>query len=316
MSGWVVSLPCTRADAERIEEASETLPDARPVLAASEEDEAAGRWRLDAYYERRPDRHALAALSRLLPGAPEAVPRPLADRDWVVESQAGLEPVVAGRFVVVTAEGAVAPEGLSRLVIPATVAFGTGHHETTAGCLAMLDRLARTGHRFHRIADIGTGTGLLAFAAHRLWPMARIVAGDIDPAAVRVAGELAERNGVPTGHGPGRLTLVAAPGTDHRLIERGAPYDLVIANILARPLIALMPVFARMLRDGGTLILAGLTEDQQGRVVLEARRCGLRLVEAPRRGRWPTLRLTRWSDARRAVRFAGRVRPDRGTGAW
>lgn len=292
MSGWVASLPCTRADADRLSEGAD-LPDPAPVLAMAEEDEAADRWRLDGYWAERPSGAALEALARLLPDADVPVVRRVEERDWVVESQAGLEPVVAGRFVVVTDEGTATPPGPSRLVVPATNAFGTGHHETTAGCLAMLDRLQRTGRRFGRIADIGTGTGLLAFAAQRLWPTARIVVSDIDPAALGVAGELAERNGVPLGRGPGRLTLVTAPGTDHPLIERGTPYDLVIANILAGPLIALMPAFARLLAEGATLMLAGLTEDQQGRVVLEARRCGLRLVEAPRRGRWPTLRLVK-----------------------
>ncbi len=314
MSGWVASLPCRRADADRLAEGAD-LPEPAPVLATAEEDEAADRWRLDAYWAERPSRAALAALARLLPGAAVPVARRVADRDWVVESQAGLEPVVVGRFAVVTDEEAEAAPDLSRFVVPATNAFGTGHHQTTAGCLEMLDRLERSGRRFRRVADIGTGTGLLAFAAHRLWPTARIVASDIDPAAARVAGQLAERNGVPVGHGPGRLTLVAAPGTDHPLIERGAPYDLVIANILAGPLIALMPGFARLLGDGGTLILAGLTDDQQGRVVLAARRCGLRLVEAPGRGRWPTLRLVGRAGAQRpkARRMRRRVY---GQGEW
>ena len=299
---WIASLPCRRADADRLAEGSEAaeLPDPAPVLATAELDEAADRWRLDGYWAERPSRAALAALAQLVPGAAVPRARRVPDRDWVVESQAGLEPVTAGHFVVVTDEDAEGPDGLSRLVIPATNAFGTGHHETTAGCLALLDRLERRGRRFRRIADIGTGTGLLAFAAHRLWPTARIVASDIDPAAVRVARELAERNGVPLGHGPGRLSLVAAAGTAHPLIERGAPYDLVIANILAGPLIALMPGFAALMSEGGTLILAGLTADQQGRVAVAARRHGLRLVESPRRGDWPTLRL---------VKRAGRRRP-------
>ena len=302
---WIASLPCRRADADRLAEGSAgaELPDPASVLATAELDEAADRWRLDAYWAERPSRAALAALAGLIPGAAVPRARRVADRDWVVESQAGLAPVTAGRFVVVT-EDAEGPGGPWHLVIPATNAFGTGHHETTAGCLAMLDRLERRGRRFRRIADIGTGTGLLAFAAHRLWPAARIVASDIDPAAVRVAGELAARNRVPLGHGPGRLSLAAAPGTAHPRIARGAPCDLVIANILAGPLIALMPAFAALMAERGTLILAGLTADQQGRVVLAARRCGLRLVEAPRRGDWPTLRLAKRPGRQRRGRGA------------
>lgn len=311
MSGWIASLPCRRADADRLAEGVD-LPDPAPVLATAEVDEAADRWRLDGYWEQRPDAAALEAFAALIPGSPAPTARPVEERDWVVESQAGLEPVVAGRFVVVTDEGVESAPGLSRLVVPATNAFGTGHHETTAGCLALLDRLHRSGRRYRRIADIGTGTGLLAFAAHRLWPLARIVASDIDPAAVRVAGELAERNGVPTGHRAGRVRLVSAAGVDHPAFRSLAPADLLIANILAGPLIALMPGFAGLLAQRGTLILAGLTVDQQERVTLAARRNGLRLVEAARRGRWPTLRLVRRDGRRRPV-----VRPSSsGSGEW
>ena len=313
MTGWIASVPCRRADADRLAEGAD-LPDPAPVLATSGEDEAADRWRLDGYWAERPGAAALRAFAALVPGAERPTARPVEDRDWVVESQAGLEPVVAGRFAVVTDQGVASAPGCSRFVVPATNAFGTGHHETTAGCLAMLDRLERRGRRFARVADIGTGTGLLAFAAHRLWPHARVVASDIDPAAVRVAGELAERNGVPLGHGPGRLTLAVAPGVDHPLIAQAAPYDLVTANILAGPLVALMPDFARLLSVGGTLILAGLTEDQRARVVLAGRRSGLRLAEVERRGRWPTLRLVKREGGRARHRMS-RSGLD-GSGEW
>ena len=306
MSGWIASLSCRRADADRLADGAD-LPEPAPVLATSEEDEAQDRWRLDAYWSDRPTREALSALAALVPGSTVPVARRLDTRDWVVESQAGLEPVVAGRFVVVTDEDQPTPPGPSRLIIPATNAFGTGHHATTAGCLTLLDQLKQTGHRFGRIADIGTGTGLLAFAAHRLWPTARLVASDIDPAAVRVAGALARRNSVSLGYGPGRLRLVTAPGTDHPLIRTAAPYDLVIANILAGPLIALMPDLAALLAVRGTLMLAGLTTDQQDRVVEAARHQKLRFVSASATGNWPTLRL-------RPLASPGRPRSRRHTG--
>ncbi len=315
MSGWIASLPCRRADADRLAERAD-LPEPAPVLATSEEDEEADRWRLDAYWADRPSPKALRALAGLVPGSAVPIARRLDDRDWVIESQAGLEPVVAGRIVVVTEEGQPTSPGLSRLVVPATNAFGTGHHATTAGCLALLDRLERTGRRYRRIADIGTGTGLLAFAAHRLWPTARIVASDIDPAAVRVAGELAGRNGVPLGYGPGRLRLVAAAGTDHPFIRTAAPCDLVIANILAGPLIALMPALAASLADRGTLILAGLTNVQQSRVGRMARLQGLRLVEVSRIGDWPTLRLRKMERPSRSHSLRRNRQATGDTGEW
>ena len=310
MSGWIASVPCRRADADRLADGVDGI-DAAPALSTTEEDEAGDRWRLDGFWDAEPDATALAVFAALVPGAAVPVAHPIEARDWVVESQAGLEPVVAGRFVVVTDEGVEAPAGLSRLVVPATNAFGTGHHETTAGCLSMLDRLQRRGHRFARVADIGTGTGLLAFAVHRLWPRARIMASDIDPAAVRVASDLAGRNGVARGTGPGRLTLVAAAGADHPTIRANAPYDLVIANILAGPLNALMPGFAAMMAGGGTLILAGLTTGQRAGVVLRGRQCGFRLDGVPTDERWPTLRMVR-----RARRATQRHRRTSGTGEW
>ena len=313
MSDWIASVPCRRADADRLA-AGADLPEPAPVLATSEEDEAADRWRLDAYWSDRPGRAALVALAGLVPGAAIPSARPLPARDWVVESQAGLEPVTAGRFAVITDAALATPPGLTRLVVPATNAFGTGHHATTAGCLAMLDRLERDGRRFRRIADIGTGTGLLAFAAHHLWPTARLVAADIDPAAVRVAGELAGRNAVPLGIGPGRLRLVTAAGTAHPSIRAAAPCDLVIANILAGPLVALMPGLAALMAHRGTLILAGLTTEQQNRVAGAARRSGLALVEVAPSGQWPTLRLVkRRATARRASGLRDRT-PD--FGSW
>mgnify|MGYP000100189905 CR=1 FL=1 len=183
----------------------------------------------------------------------------------------------------------------------------------------MLDRMEQGGQRFRQIADIGTGTGLLAFAALHLWPNARCIASDIDPVAVDVAKRFAKDNSVDLGRNTGQLALVTASGTDHPLIKRRGPYDLLIANILAGPLTELAPAFAALIADGGTLILAGLLSNQAEKVTAAYAREGLRLVEKADRGDWPTLRLEKrkrygW---RRPERSSGRTSQKPGdTGEW
>lgn len=295
---WTARFSCTRKEADAL---ASDIPafaglDTPPVLVTSEVDEARpDEWRLDAYFEEKPKKADLQRIVSLLPqSGGQMLPKPehLPPADWLTISQQGLEPVSVGRFHIHTSnqpprEG----EGVRNYRIDPAQAFGTGHHETTYGCLAMLDRLRTRGAHFSSIADIGTGTGVLAFAAQHLWPPATIVASDIDPKAVETACTYARENGVSMGRGKGRLALIAAPGTDHRLIRKHGPYDLLIANILAGPLISLAPSFAALTAKGGTLLLAGLIEEQQGAVAAAYRRAGFRLVEARPEGRWPTLRL-------------------------
>src|SRR5439155_4211681 len=177
------------------------------------------------------------------------------------------------------------------LEIDAGRAFGTGHHETTTGCLLAIDSLKRRGARFANILDLGTGTGLLAFAAHRLWPAARVMASDIDPVAIHVAEENARANAVPSGRAPGQIELIVAPGLRHRRLRARAPFDLILANILAGPLIELAPSLAAALATGGTLILAGLLDHQAEGLTAAYRRRGLMLQHSILRGDWPTLLL-------------------------
>ena len=218
----------------------------------------------------------------------------LPDTDWLVESQQGLEPVHAGRFYVHTeATRSSIPNGSIPLHIEAGQAFGTGGHETTSGCLAMLDRMKRRGLRYDNIADIGTGTGLLAFAALHLWPRAYITASDIDPVAIDVTSSNADANAVPLGSVQGKLALCVAAGTDHEMDLQRAPYDLVIANILAGPLVELAPSFAEIVAEGGTLILAGLLNTQASAVTTAYRAAGFRLQERSDTGDWPCLRMVK-----------------------
>jgi ribosomal protein L11 methyltransferase len=183
------------------------------------------------------------------------------------------------------------PESIA-FEIDAGLAFGTGQHATTSGCLEALDRLERDGRSFANIADIGTGTGLLAFAALALWPQAKCIATDIDEKAVEVARDNAAINGVALGHGGGQLLLAQADGMDSPLLAARAPFDLLVANILAGPLIHLAADFAKALAPGGTILLAGLLDTQADSVVAAYEALGLTL-ESRGEGEWPVVELRR-----------------------
>ncbi|MDR6834215.1 MULTISPECIES: 50S ribosomal protein L11 methyltransferase [unclassified Sphingopyxis] len=321
---WIVSLPCTRAEAEAL---SGEIPELdamaeAPVVVTREIDEDAGLWQLDAYMDARPGAALLALLQSFVPSAKGQKPivEQLVEQDWVTLSQQGLEPVQAGRFFVHTSSYADrVPPGATPFLIDASQAFGTGGHDTTAGCLAMLDRLARKGVTPRNIADIGTGTGLLAFAAMALWPHARIIASDIDPASIFVTRDNAAINRVPLGRGSGALTLAVAPGTDHPAIRHRAPYDLVIANILAGPLITLAPDIAAATTPGGHTILAGLIARQMEPVLAAYRAQGFRCVARGGSADWPCLLLVkrRRYGWRRKERAFHRASPsDASFGSW
>jgi len=220
-------------------------------------------------------------------------------------SQEGLEPIHEGRFVVHTSAHPVeAPEGGRAFLIDAGRAFGTGHHATTSGCLRMLDAMA--DRDFAKVIDVGTGTGLLAFAAAHLWPDAKIVATDIDPAAIDVTRINAVDN-----HIEG-LELIVADGALSDAITARAPYDLVIANILAGPLVSMAPELAAIAEARATIVLAGLLETQREQVVAAFAACGCILEEFDRRGDWTILRLTAG-----AARYVPASPPDpKGRDGW
>ncbi|HEY0312573.1 MAG TPA: 50S ribosomal protein L11 methyltransferase [Allosphingosinicella sp.] len=292
---WKVSLPCTKAEAEALKEDISPLAllDFPPVLMTSEPDPAQpDEWRLDGYFAEEPTPEMLRLLQALAPSAGAAPPtvEKVEDRDWVTLSQQGLEPIRAGRFFVHTpVHRDQVPSDAIALEIDAGRAFGTGQHETTSGCLVALSQLRDRGARFKNLLDLGTGTGLLAFAALRLWPAARAIASDIDPVSIEVAEENAAINGVPNGRGPGQLELAVAEGMAHGRLKARAPYDLIIANILAGPLIDLAPSVSEGLAAGGRLILAGLLEGQAEAVAAAYRRQGLMLTGRVATGEWPTL---------------------------
>jgi ribosomal protein L11 methyltransferase len=263
--------------------------------AAAFEFEGGPRWTLEFYTDGLPNRAALAprlALAAAEAGVaePDPIVETLPEIDWVAENQKSFQPVEAGRFFVHQEfhAGAI-PPGRVPLIVNAGTAFGTGTHATTWGCLKMIDGLLKRGLRARSALDLGCGTAILAMALARTHAADRIVASDIDPEATRVARENARLNGTP----PPGLTIATAPGMRHPVIRAGAPYDVIVANILAKPLTVLSRDVSRALTPGGALILSGLLVTQEQMVLTAYRRQGLRLVSRERRDDWSTLLLTR-----------------------
>jgi ribosomal protein L11 methyltransferase len=228
---------------------------------------------------------ALRQVLRALPGklAPEFSIEALPDTDWVAKSLEGLAPVRTGRFLVHGRHDRQArrPNDIP-IEIEAGQAFGTGHHGTTAGCLAAIDRLART-RPIANALDVGTGSGVLAIAIAKA-AKASVLASDIDPVAVRVARDNIRLNGV-----AGSVRAVATVGLGKRVFVERAPYDLVVANILAGPLVVLAPQVRRLVAPGGIVVLSGLLPGQQTRVVAAYRGLGMVLVGATVLDGWTTL---------------------------
>lgn len=252
-------------------------------------------WVLEAYLPRKPSQADRAAVAALFRGTtPKLHQEQLPDTDWVTETQKLVAPIRAGRFHVHTRDyPADATPGVVDFTIPASQAFGTGQHATTAGCLEMLDEMKASGMVVRNVADIGTGTGLLAFAALALWPRAFATASDIDAVCVPVVEENAALNDVPLGGGRGEVAMLVAEGMGHPLLADSAPYDLLIANILAGPLVELAGDFADAVRPGGSLLLAGLLEVQEPAVRAAYRTAGFRLAKRKVRGDWSILWLRR-----------------------
>ena len=265
-------------------------------------------WVLEGWYPRKPGKAQKAALTGLFAGvseggAPTLTVEELPPQDWVTLSQHNVTPIRAGRFHVHTPDYPADPQAID-FVIPASQAFGTGQHRTTAGCLEMLDAIKASGMVARNIADIGTGTGLLGFAALALWPRARITLTDIDAVCVPVVEENARLNAIPLGPRAGEAVMVVADGMDDPLIKVRGPYDLLIANILAGPLVELAPDFARAVAPGGSLLLAGLLAGEQEAAVRRAmHRAGFRMAARLQRGDWAILWLRRRNSGARTIRL-------------
>ena len=274
----------TRTDAEAAAQAI----DADPALEGAtysilEEDEDKNVWRIDAFPTSGDEAAGIEAALRRFPL--KVAVEPLADEDWLAMSLSGLPPVRAGRFFVygLHDKGAVPPSAVA-LRIEAGAAFGTGHHGTTVSCLAVFDELLKA-RRFERVLDVGAGTGVLAIAAAKTG--SKVAVGtDIDAPSVRIARENAAVNGA-------NARFVHASGLNHYLVTEHGPYDLVFANILAPPLVALAQDIRLALKPGGIAILSGLLRTQERRVKAAYLSRGFRVRTRLYRDAWATLVLER-----------------------
>jgi ribosomal protein L11 methyltransferase len=278
---WKATVTSPKARAGDIAALFEITPP-RPQAVLIDEEPFGNTASIEALYAEVPDADLL---SRLV-GATVCVAL-VPDEDWVKLSQEGLSPVRAGRFFVYGAhDRGMIPHGVVPLRIEAGLAFGTGHHESTALCLSLISDLAKR-RRFRRVLDLGCGTGVLAIAMARLWKTS-VVAADIDPVAVGVARENASVNQT----GP-YLRAITADGLEHPELRAAAPFDLIVANILAGPLTWLAPSIAGGLAPSGFLILAGLLRWQENLVLSYYRPHRLKLRERARDGSWSALLLER-----------------------
>ena len=293
MPTWTALTTLTgKAEAERLGEAMERLQPAPTGVGVFEVEDGSGLWEVGGYFIAPPDEGGLALLAAMS-GAKDFTISELPETDWVAHVRRELAPVEAGRFFVYGSHDAdKVPAGREALLIEAAMAFGTGHHGTTLGCLLALDHLIETGTRARAVADIGAGTAVLAMAAARTWPET-VIASDIDPQAVDVA-----RANVAANHLDGRVEVVEAAGFAHEMLT--GPFDLIFANILKGPLIALAPDLTARLQPGGHAILSGILVEQADEVVAHYTQAGNNLVKQTQIGDWVTLLLQR----------GGAIRPD------
>ncbi len=273
--------------AEALGEAMEELDPAPTGIGVFEIEDGSGTWEVGGYFTEEPDGVELALLASAY-GAGDFVISEVPDTDWVDKVRRELTPVEAGRFFVYGSHDAdKVPETSVPLLIEAAMAFGTGHHGTTLGCLKALDRLDAGGLRAKNVADIGCGTAVLAMAAAKIWE-AEVLASDIDEVAIEVAEANLRANGM-----DGEVACYVAPGFEHDDIRAAAPFDLVFANILKQPLIDLAPSMAANMTGGGHAILSGLLTRQAEDVVAAYAESGFSEASREVIGDWVTLVLRR-----------------------
>lgn len=288
MPTWTALTTLTGQEAaEALGAAMENLLPEPTGIGVFEVEDDSGLWEVGGYFTEEPDAAGLALLAAMH-SARDFTVSELPETDWVAHVKRELAPVEAGQFFVYGAHDAdQLPEGKTGLLIEAAMAFGTGHHGTTLGCLRALDRLADEGFIGERVVDIGCGTAVLGMAAAKIWPNP-VLASDIDEVAVDVARANVTANGL-----EGRVNCVEAAGFDAPELRTAAPFDLVFANILKGPLIGLAPDMAKAIRPGGYAILSGILNPQADEVIRVYRENGFNLVSRDEIVDWTTLVLTK-----------------------
>ncbi len=274
-----------KAQAEALGEALERLVPEPTGVGVFEVEDGSGIWEVGGYFIETPDEAGLALLAVAFEAKPFVVSE-LPETDWVAHVKRELAPVEAGRFFVFGSHDAdKVPADCEPLLIEAAMAFGTGHHGTTLGCLKALDKLVDQGFHAKNTIDVGCGTAVLAMAAARIWPE-NVRASDIDQQAVDVAEANVRANNL-----EGRVTCLEAAGFAHDDIEAAAPYDLVFANILMAPLIGLAPDMAEFLAPNGYAILSGILNEQADEVIRVYEENGIKLISRDEITEWTTLTL-------------------------
>ena len=271
--------------ADAVSAAMENMEPAPTGVGVFEVEDDSGLWEVGGYFEGAPDEVALALLAATFGAKPFVVSK-VPETDWVAHVKRELPPVEAGRFFVYGSHDATElPADRLGLLIDAAMAFGTGHHGTTLGCLKAYDRLLSDGMTFDDVADIGCGTAVLAMAAAKTGS-AHVIASDIDQVAVDVAEVNMAANDM-----AGAVMCVAAAGFDEDRLTNAAPFDLIFANILKGPLIMLAPDMAKHNKPGGFVILSGLLNEQADEIIAVYSQNGYNLTRHNVIGDWSTLTL-------------------------
>ncbi len=281
MTTWTaIATSSSLEKAQPLADAVEELSIAPMGIACLEIEDGSGLFEVAGYFDQKPDEIALSLLSAVH-GSSAFVVSKLDDTDWVAQVRRELTPVRVGQFLIYGRHDRdqVWPSDID-LEIEAAMAFGTGHHGTTTGCLELTENLHKLGFQPKKIADIGTGTGILAMAASRRWKQARIISNDIESISVATAKRNHEINKTRD------VRVVEAAGFHHPLHKANAPYDLVYANILARPLRKLSRDINRYSCQGAIVIISGILHWQGAGVLSTFEANGFKLVQRKQIGEW------------------------------
>ena len=276
-----------KENASALGEALESLDPAPVGIGVFEIEDKSNTWEVGGYYTKKPNEIELTLLSFAY-GAKPFTFSDVPDQDWVSHVQRNLPPVEAGRFFLFgNHDSHKVPKSSIGLLIEASMAFGTGQHGTTKGCLLVLNDLIAEGVSPKKIIDIGCGTAVLAMAAAKIWDET-IIASDIDPTAVAVTKINLISNKLEQ-----KVSCIQSKGFSHPSISEEGPYDLIFANILKGPLIDMVPEFSEHCAFGGTIILSGLLNEQYDEVLRAYIRAGFKLIQKKSLGEWMTLRMQR-----------------------